>query len=728
MRKTPSFPWFLIGVLFGLLTASACLSNRDIRTAPSPTIGAPTLPLPGMSVSTLSPLPKLPDPAVPLEETLLNYELITQENVANLELMGQVGEGVLGSDFDLSPDGKTLAISSGGGVIMADAETMSRIGFIPIFRGVWEVEISPDGSKLAVTHSQLGDESMTASGAGEIKIVETFLSIYDLQSRQLQARVRLREGGCAGTSAEKLQFSNDGKHLIISGFVPRNTPDGGSALCLYSATDGSLEHIFLPRDAYGGRSLFTQDGNLLYTFSFANSSRNTSTHVAAIDLDQKSLVREYPIPMDNIEAAFLTRDDQRLLVSDLHRIGWLDLKDKNWSELPIPSVDLQTIDQIAMTADGSLIAVVYWPQGTIYLLDGSSGAVITGPLESTLYPTWNGDRVSQMALQCSRLIFSPDEQSLYQLYKGKSLRKLSLKDGSELAVLGGLSEIHIFTVNPSASAVAFGGYLDNSARVWSVMENRELFALEGHTDMIRGIAYSPDGSQIGTASEDGTLRLWDANSGALLRTLSANSGGAWALDFSLDGSLLASCGDDDQLRIWNPQDGRLLKSLTIGGSGQSHRILRFSPDNSAALIASYCFNEETCPAKVTTGDLLELDLNSGQILRRFPEKTVGLEMSRDGQFMGTVSGIRGWCYGDPLSEPGALRCLPNGYTGLGVSPDGTLYFSTNGQKIQVYESTSGALITELAPGMDYARIRISPEQKILWISGARLQFWAIPSE
>lgn len=93
--------------------------------------------------------------------------------------------------------------------------------------------------------------------------------------------------------------------------------------------------------------------------------------------------------------------------------------------------------------------------------------------------------------------------------------------------------------------------------------------------------------------------------------------------------------------------------------------------------------------------------------------------------MGVVSARRGWCYGNPLTNPGALRCLPNGYTGLGVSPDGALYFSTNGQHIQVYDLISGDLITEKSPGMDYARTRVSPDQKIS-VSGARLQFWAIP--
>lgn len=679
-------------------------------------------------MSTLAPLPAVIDPSVPLQETTVNYELITRESAARLELLGQAGEGFLRDDFDLSADGKTLAIVSGGGIILADAETMTRTGFIPILGGAREVDISPDANRVAVTHNQLGSEKINTQGAGEIVVKESLLSIYDLNSRQLQTRIRLREGGCAGTSAENPKFSSDGQNILVSGFIPRNISEGGGALCLYSVTDGRLDHIFQPRDAYGGFALFNREGTLLYTLVFEDGDRATSNRVAALDLSQKNLVRDYPIPLVNVQHALLANDDQRLLLGDHHRIGWLNLSDGSWTALTLPDLEDQTIEQIAMTADGSLIAFVTAFQGKIYLLDGNSGRTVWGPLDSARYPTWDGQEVQQYALPSTKMLISPDGQTLYQLYEGHSLRRLSLKDGSQQAILGGQSEPHIYAVKPDAAQVAFGGYADHSVRVWSVMENLELFALEGHTGMVRGVAYSPDGSRIGTASEDGSLKLWDAKTGALLRTLNANEGGAWALEFSSDGNLLASCGDDNQLRVWDAHDGTLFKTLPIGGSGQSHRILRFLPDNHSVLIASYCFRGQTCPAEAFTGELLHVDLTTGQILSQDSDMTFGLEISLDGQFMGTVSDRRGWCFGNPLTNPGAMRCLPNGYTGNGVTPDGSLYFSTNGQNIQVYESGSGNLVTELSPGMDYARIRVSPDQKRLWISSHRLQFWAIPQE
>ena len=51
--------------------------------------------------------------------------------------------------------------------------------------------------------------------------------------------------------------------------------------------------------------------------------------------------------------------------------------------------------------------------------------------------------------------------------------------------------------------------LKGEAKVFEVATGNELFALKGHSNWIRSIAFSPDGKRILTGPHDLTAKLWD---------------------------------------------------------------------------------------------------------------------------------------------------------------------------------------------------------------------------
>jgi WD40 repeat protein len=111
----------------------------------------------------------------------------------------------------------------------------------------------------------------------------------------------------------------------------------------------------------------------------------------------------------------------------------------------------------------------------------------------------------------------------------------------------------------------------------AVQASRVELTLRGHTDEVWGAVFSPDGTQVATASADGTARIWDATTGKELLTVKG-SGIVWHAMFSPDGKLLATAGQDGIVHIWTATTGQ--KVLDLVGHHEDVFHIEFSPDGS----------------------------------------------------------------------------------------------------------------------------------------------------
>ena len=87
-------------------------------------------------------------------------------------------------------------------------------------------------------------------------------------------------------------------------------------------------------------------------------------------------------------------------------------------------------------------------------------------------------------------------------------------------------------------AIGASGIYD--VRLWDVATGRELRLLQGHTEDVNSLAFSPDGRTLASGSDDKTVRLWDVATGRQLRLFQGHTGYVNSVAFSPDGRVLAS--------------------------------------------------------------------------------------------------------------------------------------------------------------------------------------------
>ena len=105
-----------------------------------------------------------------------------------------------------------------------------------------------------------------------------------------------------------------------------------------------------------------------------------------------------------------------------------------------------------------------------------------------------------------------------------------------------------------------------------------VLVLPGHTGTVIGLAFSPDGKTIASASADGTVRLWETSTGKPVgRPLTGHTGPVNGVAFSADGRTVASAGADQTVRLWEASTGKPIGPSLTAQTGPVKDVA-FSPD------------------------------------------------------------------------------------------------------------------------------------------------------
>ncbi|KAF7367047.1 hypothetical protein MSAN_00963900 [Mycena sanguinolenta] len=145
-------------------------------------------------------------------------------------------------------------------------------------------------------------------------------------------------------------------------------------------------------------------------------------------------------------------------------------------------------------------------------------------------------------------------------------------------IKGHTDQIKSVAFSPDGTCIASGSD-DKTICVWDIKTGKAVIEpMEGHTDRVWSVVFSPDGTYIASGSEDYTIGVWDAKTGmAVIKPIQGHEYIILSVAFSPDGRYIASGSGDDTIRVWDFKTGKAVMKAIKGHTNWIRSVV-FSSD------------------------------------------------------------------------------------------------------------------------------------------------------
>lgn len=121
--------------------------------------------------------------------------------------------------------------------------------------------------------------------------------------------------------------------------------------------------------------------------------------------------------------------------------------------------------------------------------------------------------------------------------------------------------IRVLAVAPFKKQLALG-FSDHSIQILDLAQDAlPLARLEGHSNSVFALSYSPDEEVLVSGARDACLKFWNTNSYFLEENVVAHLYAINYLSFREDGQYLVTCSMDKSLKIWDMSSRNLVKVI-----------------------------------------------------------------------------------------------------------------------------------------------------------------------
>jgi cytochrome c len=264
--------------------------------------------------------------------------------------------------------------------------------------------------------------------------------------------------------------------------------------------------------------------------------------------------------------------------------------------------------------------------------------------------------------------------------------------------------VRALAISPDG-ARAVSGSFDTSAIRWSLSRNVAEQVMRFHDGAVNAVAFLKNGGVV-TAGADAHIAIWTAGQQQPDRVFDGHTAPVAGLAVSPDGLLLASASWDHSVRLWSLSGGA---PRVLDGNTQNVNGVAFSPDGKNVLSAGYDATLRIWPVSGGNGAVYTV-----------PSPLNTVVVAPDGEVV--TAGANGKVYfvspaGKILDE---IEASPTPIISLAISPDGTLVAAAGirGSVAIIARKARKLAHTLVGPGLPVWSVAFFPDNRTLLTGGA----------
>jgi WD40 repeat protein len=361
--------------------------------------------------------------------------------------------------------------------------------------------------------------------------------------------------------------------------------------------------------------------------------------------------------------------------------------------------DAQTgAELMRLDHDGEVLAVAFSPDGQ-YIATGSADG-------STRIWSRDGIQVGRTTTDRSSptftVAFSPDSRYLATGGFSFAAEVVAVPDATDVLQLPLDDSAQSLAWSPDGTTVAAASN-DGTARVWALDGGHEIARMPmGFNNVVYQVEFSPDGTQAATSSADGVVRTWQVTKS--WQDIGLNhTDSVIAVAFSSDGRYLASSAGT-VAHVWDARTGSELQQLVHPALAWA---LHFSPDG--RYLATSSFDGYGRIWDVATGREVKGFLHGAR------ERIYGVRFSPDGQLLATAGLKGGVTVWDVATGSVTMQVAHDSAAGyLRFTPDGKYLISGSvDHTARVWDLATGREVRRMQADSPLYELDISPDGRYL---------------